>query len=93
MESCLKIIHQSVIIKLFSLITASVQTQQIYTCSKLILGTLEKLWNMYKVNYKDIRMTPFFVVIDVNFEHISHFSTVSIVDFEQVDVSSEIYLP
>ena len=48
---------------------------------------------MYKVNHKDIRMTPFFVVIDVNFEHISHFSTVSIVDFEQVDVSSEIYLP
>ena len=48
---------------------------------------------MYKVNYKDIRMTPFFVVTDVNFEHISHFSTVSFVDFEQVDVSSEIYLP
>ena len=64
------------VIKLFNLIAISVQPQQIYTCSKLIIGKderIEKVWHIYKVNYKDIKMAPFFVVIYVNFEHISHF--------------------
>ena len=34
------------------------QTQQAITSSKLTIGTLEKVWNMFKVNNKDTRTRP-----------------------------------
>ena len=43
---------------------------------KVAIVTLEKGWNMLKVNNKNTRMTSmitFWCVFIVNFEHISHF--------------------
>ena len=53
--------------------------QQKLTCSKATIETLEKVWNMFKVNNKDTRTTS-----------MTSFSSVSIVKFEQVNVCWEI---
>ena len=50
-------------------------TQQISTCSKKIIETLEKDINMFKVDNKDT-MTSSCCAFIVNFEHISHISLV-----------------
>ena len=54
----------------------SLISQPAITCSKLTIETLGKgVWNMFKVNNKDIRTTPVtsFWCLIVNFKHISHF--------------------
>ena len=48
-------------------------TQQSFTYLKLKIEKLKKLWNMFEVNNKDTRPTPF--------------PGVSITDFEQINVS------
>ena len=46
-------------------------------------NTRTKVWNMFKINNKVIKVNKVFIV---NFEHISHLcSSVSIVNFEQVN--------
>ena len=50
-------------------------TQPAFTCSKLTIKTLQKMRNMFKVNNKDTRTTPFWCLI-VNFGHISHLALV-----------------
>ena len=42
------------------------------------------MWNLFKVNNKDIRYVVRSTVFIVNFEQISHFG-ISIVDFEEVN--------
>ena len=42
------------------------------------------MWNMFKVDNKDTRTTRRSGVFNANFEHISHCSSVSVVNFEHV---------
>ena len=51
-----------------------------FTCSKLTVETIEKVWIMFKVNNKNIRTISYF----------TPFSSVSIVDFEQVNARWEV---
>ena len=63
-------------------------------CSKLIIERLKKVWNMFKVNNKTPKRPQWrrAGVFIVNFEHIfTLFPSVSIVDFEQVNVGWVIY--
>ena len=56
--------------------------------SALPRNTRIKVWNMFKVNYKATKTTPWcrFGGFIVNYEHVSHLcSSVSIVNFKQVN--------
>ena len=63
--------------------------RQTNTCLKSPIETLEKGSKYFKVNNEDVRTRHWrrSCVFIVNFEHISHlFTSVSTVDFEQVNV-------
>ena len=62
------------------------QSALIFTCSKSTIDTLKKVWNRFKVNNKNTittSFTCFWCVFIVNIP----FSIVSIVEFEEVNVS------
>ena len=64
--------------------------QQTFTCSKSTIKTLKKVWNMFKVNNKNTRtmsLTSFWWIYCYLWTYFITFSSASIVDFEQVNVS------
>ena len=61
--------------------------QSAFTSSKLTIETLEKVWNMFKVNIKDTRTTPGVVLILILNISFTPCSTVSIANFEHVNAN------
>ena len=64
-------------------------SQLTFTCSKSTTKTLKKLWNMFKVNNKNTRTTPltsFSCFYCWLWTYFTPFSSVSVVDFKQVNV-------
>ena len=66
------------------------QSQLTFTCSKSTIETLEKGVKYVQINHKDIKttsMTSFWCLYCWLLTYFTPFSSVSIVDFEQVNVS------
>ena len=81
-------IHNPLLIRIFLKAIFLHKIQSVFTGSKLAIETLEQVVKCSKLTYKETRTTP--VVFIVNFEHILHCFSVSIVNLKRVFLFSKI---